>query len=273
MPYRHAHYFVGFVMLTILAGFWASYWAPIGSVPMAFHVHALTSLTWLSLLMVQHITIQRRQNTLHKQLGLASLALFPLLIVGFMMIIDVAAQKYVAGQSESAVHNGATFAIGTGMAIAAYLSLFYLALKHRRNVRLHAGYMLASPVILFESPFSRIMGEYMPWLDFIGSKGPQAVLDTILISDGMATAFALTLYFRNRKYGAPWLVAAGFTSTQAVTMWFIPSFPQLGSLLGAYAQIPLAVTVSAGLAAGALAGWLGWRAGGGTSRPMVAAPA
>ena len=57
---------------------------------------------------------------------------------------------------------------------------FYLALKHRRNVKLHAGYMLATPLILFESPFSRVIDAHLPWLNVIGSEGPQALLDTIL---------------------------------------------------------------------------------------------
>jgi hypothetical protein len=269
MPYRHAHYFVGCVLLTVLIGFWASYWAPIGEVPLAFHVHAITSMIWLLLLIVQSVTIQRRQNPLHRQLGQASLVLFPFLILGFMMIIDVSARSHVAAKSPFAIHNAASFGIGTAIAIAAYLTLFYLALKHRRNVRLHAGYMLASPIILFESPFSRILPEYLPWLNVIGSTGPQEVQDTIAISNAIAAAFALVLYFRDRKHGVPWLLAAGFASTQGVVMWIAPHVPQLGPWFSAYAQIPLAVTAVAGIAMGATAGWLGWRAGSVPRRPAA----
>jgi hypothetical protein len=73
MPYRQAHWYVGFVLAVILAGFWASYWSAIKAVPLAFHVHALGSSTWLVLLIVQSVAIQRRSNALHRQLGLASL--------------------------------------------------------------------------------------------------------------------------------------------------------------------------------------------------------
>lgn len=271
MPYRHAPYLVGGVLLTVLLGFWGSYWAPIGKVPVAFHVHAMTSSIWLILLIVQQVAIQRRRNDLHRQLGLASFVLFPLLIAGFMMIVDVSAQSYAAAGSAFAIHNTPAFGIGTFLAIAAYLTLFYLALKHRRNVRLHAGFMLASPIILFESPFSRVLPQYLPWLNVIGSTGPQEVLDTILIPDLMASAFALVLYFRHRKHGLPWLLAAGFTAVQGVVMWYAPFIPQLGPWFGAYAQIPLPLTVSAGIAAGALVTWLGWRAGAAPQRPRVPA--
>lgn len=273
MPYRHAPFFVGVVLLTVLVGFWASYWSPSGAIPVAFHAHAITSITWLLLLIVQQVAIQRRHNALHKQLGLASFVLFPLLMAGFMMIVDVSAQRYAAPQSPFDLHNTPSFGIGTFMAMAGYMTMFYLALKHRRNVKLHAGYMLATPVILFESPFSRVLGEHLPWLNVIGSEGPQEVLDTILVSDLIATAFALSLYFMHRKHGRPWLLAACFTGGQGLVMWFAPSVPQLGTLFGAYAAVPLPVTVSLGLAFGALAGWLGWKAGSPASRGKFPAAA
>ncbi|MFC0590186.1 hypothetical protein ACFFF7_12235 [Novosphingobium aquiterrae] len=261
MPYRHAHYYVGLVLLVILAGFWASYWSPIATVPTAFHFHAVSAVAWLTLLIVQSVSIHRRANALHKQLGLASLALFPFLILGLVMIMDVAAQRFAARESPFVLHNSPSFGIGTAIAIAAYLTLFYQALKTRRNVRLHAGYMLATPLILFESPFSRVIGEFLPWMNVIGSPDIHAVQDTIVISDAMAFAFAVALYAMNRRHGAPWLVAAGFIAVQALVMWFAPFVPQLGDAFGLYARLPLTVTAPAGMAAGILAGWLGWRAG------------
>lgn len=266
MPYRHAHYFVGFVLLVILGGFWASYWSAIGDMPLAFHVHAMSSTTWLLLLIVQSVAIHRRMNGFHRQMGQASFVLFPFLILGFMMIIDVSAQRYAAAENPFIQHNGPSFGLGMAIAIAAYLTLYYQALKNRQNVRLHAGYMLATPLILFESPFSRLMDQFLPWMNFIDSEGPQAVQDTIVISDGMGAIFALTIYSLDRKHGAPWLVASAFMALQAVVMWYAPFVSELGSLFSAYARIPLVVTAIAGIASGVLVAWLGWRDGGRTKR-------
>ncbi len=112
MPYRYANYFAGFVLLTIIVGFWGSYFTP-------------------------------------------------------------------------------SFGLSMVFAIVAYLVLFYLALRNRRSVRLHAGYMLATPLVLFESPFSRIMLDHLPFLVFTGAGFPQRILDAIVISMAMAIAFAL----------------------------------------------------------------------------------
>ena len=261
MPYRHAPYFVGFVLLVIMAGFWASYFAFGGAIPLAFHVHAISSMMWLALLIVQQVAVQRRAIELHRWLGRASFAVFPFLIFGFVMIINRAAHRFVVREDEVIAALGPAFGVGMGIAIAAYLTLFYLALKHRRNVKLHAGYMLATPLILFESPFSRVMGEFLPWMNVIGSEFPHAILDTVALSDGLVAVFALWLWARNRKHGAPWLLTAGFVLAQAVGMWFAPFVPGMAEGFAAYAAIPVPVTLALGVAAGGAAAWLGWEAG------------
>ncbi len=271
MPYRHGHFYVGVVLLVILTGFWASYFGPIRSaMPAAFHVHAVTASSWLLLLIAQSVAIHRRQNALHKVMGKASFALFPLLILGFAMIIGVSAARYAARESEFIAYLGPSFGIGMGVAIVAYLVLFYQALKHRRNAKLHAGYMLATPMILFESPFSRAMDQFFPWMNVIGSEGPRGLLDTIVVSNAIMTVFALVLYVRDRRTGAPWLVAAGFMTVQSITMFFAPDWPLATDLFAAYARTPQWISLAGALLAGAAAGWFGWHAAPG--RPMRKPP-
>ena len=257
MPYKYGHYLVGFVLLVTLSGFWASYFTIVGQVPIAFHVHAFTATSWLVLLLVQSIAIHRRMNAFHKLMGQASFVMFPLLIVGFVMIINVSAARFLAQSSQFILVLGPAFGIGMVVAIAAYLTLFYLAMRERRNVRLHAGYMLATPMILFESPFSRLIEQAFPWMNVIGSEGPRAVLDVIAISDILVAALAVALYLRDRTHGAPWLITTGFVLLQAAVMWFAPDIGGLTALFALYAQLPPALTVSLGLAAGALAGYAG----------------
>ncbi|TNE33531.1 MAG: hypothetical protein EP350_03870 [Alphaproteobacteria bacterium] len=274
MPYKHAHYFVGVVLLVIIGGFWASYFSIAnGPMPLAFHVHAITSMAWLMLLIAQHVAIHRRANALHKQMGKASFAMFPLLMLGFVMIINVSAQRFAVQEGPGIVYRAPAFGIAMVIALAAYVTLFYLALKHRRNVKLHAGYMLVTPMILFESPFGRLMDQYFPWLNIIRTEGPHEVLSSIAFSDGMMVALAMALYFMDRKHGAPWLLAAAFIGVQAVVVWFAPSIPGLATAFGVYATIPQGVSILIGLAMGVSAGWLGWRAGGAGKRKPTAVPA
>jgi hypothetical protein len=245
-------------LVVTVVGFWASYFTQMRDVPFAFHVHAFSATSWLLLLIVQSVSIHRRQNDFHKLMGKASLVLFPVLIAGFVMIINFSAQRFAVRDSLFITELGPAFGIGMAIAIAAYLTLYYLALQYRRNIRLHAGFMLATPLILFESSFSRVISQYLPWMNIIGSEGPRQALDMIAISDVLVAIFALALYAMDRKNGLPWLVAVFFVLLQAVIMWFTPDLPVMEALFLTYSRIPSEVSVFAGLVAGGLVSYLGW---------------
>lgn len=258
MPYRHANYFVALVLLTIIVGFWDSYFSPIGEVPAAFHVHAITATLWVLLLLFQHWSIHGRRRNLHKYGGMLSLAMFPFLIVGFVMIINVSAERFVTDDSVGAQFMTPSFGVGMAFAIVAYLVLYYLALRSRRNVRLHAGYMLTTPLVLFESPFSRVMLDHFPFLVFTSSEFPQRVVDAIVISMAVSIAFALVMYLRDRRGGIPFLVAGVLMTLQAVAMYFGTSSEWVRSAFAAYAAIPAWITIGTGFTLGAAISWLGW---------------
>jgi hypothetical protein len=271
MPYPQANYFVGLTLLVIVVGFWGSYFTEIGDVPTAFHVHAFTATSWVVLLMLQVWSIHHRRNDLHKLVGKLSLALFPLLMVGFVSIINFSAASFAAEKSPQIMFLGPSFGVGMMVALVAYLTVFYLALKNRRKVRLHAGYMLMTPLILFESPFSRILSVYFPSAVFTGSEGPQFIIDAIVISISLSIVFALAMYLRDRKGGTPFLVAAAFMIVQAILMYVGSSVEWIRAGFAAYAQIPAGVTLALGLLLGIAVSWLGWRSvgGGPAARPAT----
>ena len=188
-----------------------------------------------------------------------SLFLFPFLIVGFVMIINVSAAGYVANENPTARFFGPSFGLSMMIAILAYLTLFYLALKNRRYVRLHAGYMLTTPLILFESPFGRVMLSYLPFLVFTESEFPQRILDAIVIAMGISIAFALVLYLRDRKSGIPFLIAAGFLFAESVCMYVGTNIEWVRQGFDVYARIPTELTLLVGFLLGAMVSWLGWK--------------
>ena len=272
MPYPYAGYYTGFVLLVIVVGFWNSYFTPIAEVPTAFHVHAFTAIAWVLLLLVQNWTIRNRQRGLHRIGGIASLFLFPFLIVGFVMIINVTAASFAGSDDPVARFLGPSFALSMLFAIVAYVVLYYLALKHRNNVRLHAGYMLTTPLVLFESPFSRIVLTHLPFLVFTGSDFPQRILDAIVLSMGIAIVFSIGMYLRDRRTGTPFLVAAFLMIAQALAMYYGTGIAWVQDAFEAYAAIPVPLTLLAGFLIGAAVSWLGWRRPGGPGLRPQAVP-
>ena len=270
MPYRNAPYYILAVIAVIGAGFWQSYFSVWGDVPWQFHAHGVAASIWVLMVLMQSWTVHKEQLPLHRAVGKSSLLLFPFLIGGLAAIIDLTGKGYVAGTDPVRVGFGANMLIGLALAVAAYVVLYYRALKYRRKVWLHSGYMLATPLILFESPFSRMLGSWVPWLAVQGPTDISGILATI--EWGMAAELLIiaVLWFRFRDKARPFLVAGGFIVAQMLAMWLTTGNAALNSMLVVIGNAPSAAVVLPAFVLGAMTSWAGWNAG---KRPAVPAPA
>ena len=195
--------------------------------------------------------------------------LFPFLIGGLAAIIDVTAKGFVAGDGPVRMMFGGSFLIGLALAIAAYVTVYYRALKYRRKVWIHAGYMLTTPLILFESPFSRLLNAFMPGLAIRGVEDLPLIMPSILWAMALELAIVAAIWLRYREKANPFLVAGGFIVAQMVAMGVLAYSPLLMPLLRAIGNMPSAVLVMTGFAIGAATSWAGWNAG---KRALVPAP-
>ncbi|MDB5719806.1 MAG: hypothetical protein JWP15_424, partial [Alphaproteobacteria bacterium] len=198
--------------------------------------------------------------------GKSSLFLFPFLIGGLCAIIDVTAKGFVAGNDISRTMFGGAFLIGVAVAIAAYVTIYYRALKFRRKVWVHAGYMLATPLILFESPFGRILNEFVPVFQIRGLEDLNRVMPAILFSMALELAAIAAIWLRYRARATPFLVAGGFIIAQMLTMGLMAESALLKTILAAIGHVPSAIVVFTGFMIGAVTSWAGWKAG---ERPAV----
>ena len=271
MPYRHAHYYVLFVMAVIAAGFWPSYFAVWGSVPWQFHALGDAASLWVAMVAAQSWTAHHRRLPLHRAVGKSSLLLFPFLIAGLAAIIDLTAKGYVAGDNPVRMMFGGSFLAGLALAIAAYVTVYYRALKFRRKVWIHAGYMLTTPLILFESPFGRILNGFMPGLQIRGLEDLHLIMPAILWSMALELAIIGVIWFKYREKAQPFLVAGVFIVAQMLTMGLMADSTLLRSLLATIGHLPSAAVVAAGFAICALTSWAGWRAGKRPGLPVSAA--
>jgi len=272
MPYRSAPYYVLFVLLVIVAGFWPSYFAKWTEVPWQFHAHGIAATTWVTMVLAQSWTVHHDRLALHRTVGKCSLLLFPFLIAGFAGIIDVTAKGYVAANDPVRVMFGPSFMIGMGVAIAAYVTFFYRALKFRRKVWVHSGYMLATPLFLFESPFSRLLGMFVPGLIVRGPGDFHLIITTILLSMGLELLFIAAICLKYRNRATPFQVAGGFIVAQMVTMGLLGEWSALKPIIIMLGVAPSAAVVSTGFAIGAATSFMGWQAGkkrSGLSPPAV----
>jgi hypothetical protein len=268
MPYRHAPYYVLAVMLVIALGFWPSYFAIWDNVPWQFHAHGIAASIWVTMVLAQSWTAHHKQFGIHAVVGKSSLLLFPFLIGGLAAIIDLTGKTIVATPDPVRTMFGSSFVVGLGLAIAAYVTLYYRALKYRRKVWVHSGYMLSTPLILFESPFGRILNMVMPGLAIRGPDDLHLIMPAIESAMAIELLVVAVLWYRFRARANPFLVAGGFIVAQMVAMGLLAYSPLLMPVLRAIGNMPSAVMVLAGFAIGAVTSWAGWNAG---KRPAVPA--
>ncbi len=270
MPYRHAHWYL--LLLFPLTGlaFWPAYFSKFADAPSAFHVHGLTASLWIMLLALQSWTIHHRRNALHRSAGLASFALFPFFVAGGLLVIQTMAAKFAGRADPFYAAFGARLAAVDALSSLAIPGFFYMALRWRRKVHLHARYMLA-PVLFLLGP---ILSRLMPILPPLAIAGPDDFPNFaygLHLANAAAVAAAAFLWLRTPKWGRPWLVAGGLVAAQSLLFETLGRAPAWEGAVAALAAVPVQLVVSLGLIASAGAVWAGWNAGRTPPRAVAAA--
>lgn len=267
MPYPRAPYYMLGVIAVILIGFWPTYFAAgPTAVPWQFHAHGMAASLWVLMVTAQSWTAQHKnQLQLHRAVGKASLFLFPFLIGGLAAITSLQSKNWIAKDPVHLLY-GPGFLIGTMVAMAAYVTVYYRALKYRRKVWVHSGYMLSTPLILFESPFSRAASFVFPPFHVNGPADFPHIMASIEWSCALELAIIAVIWWRVRDKAKPFLVTAGFIVAEMLAMGFASDFAILKRFDTFLGHVPSVTIVLTGMAIGAATSWLGWQAG---KRPTV----
>jgi hypothetical protein len=121
--------------------------------------------------------------------------------------------------------------------------------------------MLATPLILFESPFSRLMAGFVPGLTIRGPQDFGRIIPSIEYAMAVELLVIAVLWWRFRDKASPFLVAAVFIVGQMLTMGLMADNAVLERLLVVIGNVPSATVVLTGFAIGAATSWAGWQAG------------
>jgi hypothetical protein len=149
------------------------------------------------------------------------------------------------------------------------VTVYYRALKYRRKVWVHAGYMLSTPLILFESPFSRAAAFVVPAFKVNGPADFPHVMASIEWSMAIELAIIAVIWWRVGERAKPFLVTAGFIVVEMIAMGLAGDVAALRRLDTFIGHLPDATIVLTGFAIGAATSWAGWQAG---KRPVARIP-
>ncbi|NND44566.1 MAG: hypothetical protein HKN58_04530 [Xanthomonadales bacterium] len=156
--FRNAFYwFIGLAIVLVL-GFWNSYFSKLGEVGhFTHHLHALAMLGWVLVLITQSWLIRTGRNPQHRQVGKLSLLLAPLVVISGVMVA-----LYALANTKDPMSPGFLGVFWISLFQAALFALFYgLAIRHRRNMKLHARYMVSTALIFLMPGLVRVLFNYV----------------------------------------------------------------------------------------------------------------
>ena len=271
MPYRKAHwYLLALFPITGLA-FWPGYLSQLGTAPIEFHAHGVTATFWLMLLTAQSWTIHHKQRDVHRLIGMSSLVLFPLFLVGGAGIFVGMAQRFVEGSPFQAMY-AARLAWVDAVGVAGFSYFYFEGLRQRRKVHAHARYLLATVIFLLPP----ILGRLAPILPPLSISGPQDFWKLEIafhIGNMLAAAIAFALALSSGRHGRPFYIAGALTLLAGFLYQTVGTLAAWKEIYAHFAYLPRAPLALIAIVVGALIAYAGWRAGRRPMHPQAPVPA
>lgn len=150
---------LAFALLLVLAvvAFWPQYFARLPlDVDAYVHFHAVMMIAWVALLIVQPWLIRTGRRPLHRALGRASFVVVPLAVAASVLL----AHKRFHLMDDGSFEREAGFAFLPLGAIAVFAAAWVLAMVFRRNMALHARFMIGTGLPLIDPVVARLVFLY-----------------------------------------------------------------------------------------------------------------
>lgn len=258
MPYPRAYlYLLGLVPLVGLA-FWPRYFARMDETPWAIHVHGVTAMLWVLMLISQSWAIHGNRRALHRATGRISFVLVPAFIAGGLLVLQSMSQRTFGGHPFYAVFGAGLGALDL-LAVLFFAGFYCAALRNRRRVQLHARYMLATVFLLATPIASRLFNFYVPGLRVEGPEDMHLFVVGVHLGNGIALAIALGLYLKARRHGLPFLLTGLFLVLSSLSFQWLAAGAPWQAVFRGIGQMHAASLVGLGLLLGVLVLWLGLR--------------
>ena len=207
--------FAGFTMAMLVA-FWPSYFSRLAEQPSSHHhAHGIAMSLWLVLLVAQASLMRSGNRALHRQLGLLSYLLVPVIVVVTLRFVHYTVQE---GPAELGDY-GLFFLALVVVTLVAFVALYGLAMFNRAQPAVHARYMVATIFPLFPPVTDRLIGRFMPSIiDSMPRIGGGAIVQCagFAIADAILVGLALWDWQKNGRRVFPVALAIVVAAQAAI---------------------------------------------------------
>ena len=176
----------GICMLLPLGGFFGTYLVPVATGtfnrPTILHLHALLTISWIGLFVLQSWLIARGQVVRHRAMGLAGIALATATFFTGAIVTIKAMNRGIAAGDE---HSARALAIVSLTVISMFAGLFAAAIVNIRRPEYHKRLMLMSTIAIMPPALARLIA-MAATRSLLGSQGVGA--ESLPVTTGFAFA-------------------------------------------------------------------------------------
>lgn len=226
--YSNAYLFLSLGLATVCLGFFPSYFSRLGQTDPAYHFHGISATLWMIILIVQPLIYRLGHLKTHRILGRIAIGIAFLVIVGGFNMMRLMIQNKAQFPHERIGYQLAFIDIVT---IFTFILFITLALIHRKNVHLHARYMICTIFAPLVPALFRVFFLYGIESDF------QHALTLSHLIPELALLILIYDDKRKRKIRPPYVMCLVILSLQHILMYTAGTWEWWQSLMNGYVSL------------------------------------
>jgi hypothetical protein len=226
--YRQAHRYLLAALAAIVAGFWPSFFRPLGAGDVSHSLHGITATGWVVALIAQSWLASRGYRAWHRRVAIGALLMLPVLVVSALQMVHV-----MFLNQDMPPFLAPLLAFVDLPSVAFLLLLVTLALRNVRRREAHKRFMASTVLLGLPPALTRLYQRALPEAGFMSA------LHASLFTVEVILVFLIVLDWRagHRRLAYP-LSLAFFVALHA-TMLPVAASGAWGSLMASFNGMPI----------------------------------
>lgn len=202
--YFFEYLLISVVILLTITGFWSVYFGADSDPKPHHHLHVITNVTWLLLLLFQLSLIGKRRYKDHKKVGLAILVTGPLLFATTALLSVHSAHKgLVSGRGDFLIVQNVGVTLELGLIIL-------LAFIMRKRRKLHGSLLLSTAILFMGIALFFTLISFVPQFRIEGPETFYRFKTAAITGQSICLIVGLLFLLRDFRNGWPFLLAGLF---------------------------------------------------------------
>lgn len=208
--YARAYLYFFIALLVTVVAFWPSYFARLTETGASHHVHGLSALMWMLILVIQPLLYKLGKMNWHRNLGRSTILWVPIVIISGLIMVHFML-------NDPRYPGNLAYQLGfiDFFVLSQFLLFYILALKNVSNIQYHARYMVCTIFGPLIPALTRLLLAHVSWIDSFN----KSLHSSYILVEVVLILLILDDKRRGKIY-LPYLLALGLMAIQHLMMHF-----------------------------------------------------